>query len=419
VDKPEEDPAPGAPKIKQLLETSALSSAPPKSYYKNSSPGRRRSERKKHMSLFYIFGIPLGYVMEWIYKLIPNYGWDIILFTLVIRLISIPLTISQQKNMAKMSAFQPMVADIQKKYAKNQEKQQEEMTKLQQDFGYNPMSGCLPMFLNFFVMFGVLDVVYRPLQRILHVTTASMTAAATALGTKVADFTLSTKVISAVLEGNTSVTSAFSATELANISEFATHMNFFGIDLTQVPKLSVAPAAIPLLIFPILSLITMFLSTHFSMKASGQQMQGGMKIMMYAMPLMFVYFGFTVPVAFSLYYTISNIVMTVQSEVMRRMYDPEKVKAQVMAEIELKKKQQRRGVKSTTVREVDASTGEMVEHNVSASEMNKRRLEYARKLDEEKYAGERTLPLSALEAQKNAEELKGVLNGKDSHSEEE
>ncbi len=371
------------------------------------------------MTLFYILGAPLGYVMEWIYKLIPNYGWDIILFTLAIRVISIPLSISQQKNMAKMSAFQPMVADIQKKYAKNQEKQQEELTKLQQDFGYNPMSGCLPMFLNFFVMFGVLDVVYRPLQRILHVTTASLELAATALGTKIADFTLSTKVITAVIAGDTTVTSVFNATELARITEFSSHMNFFGIDLTQVPQLSLAPEALPLLIFPILSLLTMFLSTYISMKASGQQMQGGMKIMMYAMPLMFVYFGFTVPVAFSLYYTISNILMTVQSEVMRRVYDPEKVKAKVMADIELKRKQQRHGVKDTTVRELDPQTGKMVEHNVSASEMNKRRLEIARQLDAEKYSDERTVPLAELEAQKNAAEHPAVPGDQENQGKEE
>ena len=64
------------------------------------------------------------------------------------------------------------------------------------------------------------------------------------------------------------------------------------------------------------------------------------------------------------------------------------------AEIEQKRKEQRRGVKSTTLKVVDEKTGQTVEKNVSASEMNKLRLEYARKLDEEKYKDERTVPLS-------------------------
>ena len=92
----------------------------------------------KGMNFFYILSGPLGYVMEWIYKLLPNYGWDIILFTLLINIVKIPLQTSQQKSMAKMSAFQPMIAEIQTKYKDKPEKQQEEMLKLQQDYGYNP-----------------------------------------------------------------------------------------------------------------------------------------------------------------------------------------------------------------------------------------------------------------------------------------
>ena len=87
------------------------------------------------MNPLYILGWPLGYVMEWIYKLIPNYGWDIILFTLLITLVKIPLQINQQKSMARMSAYQPLVADIQKKYRDKPDKQQEELMKLQEQ-GY-------------------------------------------------------------------------------------------------------------------------------------------------------------------------------------------------------------------------------------------------------------------------------------------
>ena len=65
------------------------------------------------MNFFYILSAPLGYVMEWIYNLLPNYGWDIILFTLLINIIKIPLQMSQQKSTAKMSAFQPMLMEIQ------------------------------------------------------------------------------------------------------------------------------------------------------------------------------------------------------------------------------------------------------------------------------------------------------------------
>ena len=281
------------------------------------------------MNPLYILGWPLGYVMEWIYKLIPNYGWDIILFTLLITLVKIPLQINQQKSMARMSAYQPLVADIQKKYRDKPDKQQEELMKLQEQ-GYKPTAGCMPMLVNFLVMFGVIEVVYRPLQRIFHIGADALTAAGEALTT-------------------------------------------LGVSFTTVTR-----------------------DTHISMKASGQQMQGSMKLTMYMMPLMYLFFCFTVPCAFSLYYVVSNILMTVQSIIMKKIYDPEKVKAEVLAEMAARKKEQKRGVKSTTIKVTDEKTGKTVEKNISASEMNKRRLEYARQLDAERYKDERTVPLSEL-----------------------
>ena len=352
----------------------------------------------KGMNFFYILSGPLGYVMEWIYKLLPSYGWDIIIFTLLINIVKIPLQLSQQKSTAKMSAFQPMMMEIQTKYKDKPEKQQEEMLKLQQDYGYKPTAGCVPMLLNFLVIFGVIGVVYNPLQRIFHISAAALTAAGealTAAGVSFTAITRDTNIIAQVVAGNSGVIGCFSADQIATITEFSQHMNFLGIDLTRIPQIGLSLD----LVLPLLSVVTMFLSTHISMKASGQQMQGSMKLTMYMMPLMYLFFCFTYPLAFSLYYVISNIVMTVQTQVMRKIYDPEKMRKEVEAQIEEKKKQQKRGVKSTTVKVTDPKTGKVTEKNLSASEMNKCRLEYARQLDAERYKDERTVPLSELNKQ--------------------
>ena len=168
----------------------------------------------KGMNFFYILSGPLGYVMEWIYKLLPSYGWDIIIFTLLINIVKIPLQLSQQKSMAKMSAFQPMMMEIQTKYKDKPEKQQEEMLKLQQDYGYNPTAGCVPMLLNFLVMFGVIGVVYNPLERIFHISAAALTAAGEALtasGVAFTAITRDTNIIAQVVAGNGGVLGCFSA----------------------------------------------------------------------------------------------------------------------------------------------------------------------------------------------------------------
>src|SRR5699024_8719413 len=242
-----------------------------------------------HMHFFYILAWPLGYVMELIYNVIPNYGWDLSLFTLLIRLLSIPLSLKQQKNMVRMTAFQPMIEEIQKKYKDKPDKQQEEMLRLQQDFGYSPTSGCLPMLLNFFVMFGVIGVVYEPLNRIFHISNDLLTAAGEALTNLGIQFTMVTRdnlIIEQVLAGEPSITGIFSAGQLETITELSQHMNFFGIDLTRVPQYNLSPENLPLLVFPILALITSCISTWYSMNSSGQKLQGSMKVTMYLMPLM-------------------------------------------------------------------------------------------------------------------------------------
>ena len=94
-------------------------------------------------------------------------GVAIILFTFIIKAALLPIYIKQQKDTAKSAVFAPKVRDIQTKYKNNPQKQQDELQKLQQQ-GYKPYSGCLPMLLSFLILFGVIDVVYKPLTHIIH-----------------------------------------------------------------------------------------------------------------------------------------------------------------------------------------------------------------------------------------------------------
>lgn len=118
--------------------------------------------------IYSLIGTPLGYILYFIYEIgITNIGIAIILFTFIIKLAMLPLSIKQQKNTAKSAIFAPKVKEIQQKYRNNQQKQQEELQKLQQQ-GYSPMGGCGTMILTFLILFGVLDVVYKPMTHITH-----------------------------------------------------------------------------------------------------------------------------------------------------------------------------------------------------------------------------------------------------------
>lgn len=122
--------------------------------------------------------MPLGYIMWACYLLVNNFGWAIIIFTVLIKAAMFPLTLKQQKNMAKSQLFTPKVKEIQQKYRNNQEKMQEEMGKLQKE-GYNPMGGCGTMLVTFLILFGVIDVVYKPMTHMEHLNWGDSTAVST------------------------------------------------------------------------------------------------------------------------------------------------------------------------------------------------------------------------------------------------
>lgn len=109
------------------------------------------------------------------YALVQNFGWAIILFTFIIKGAMFPLNLKQQKSMAVSQLFTPRVQEIQRKYKNNPEKQQEELTKLQKE-GYNPTGGCGTIILTFLILFGVIDVVYKPMTHMEHFKKAEISA---------------------------------------------------------------------------------------------------------------------------------------------------------------------------------------------------------------------------------------------------
>lgn len=333
------------------------------------------------MQVLGFLAIIFGPIMEWIYRFIPNYGWALIVFTLLVNLVLLPLRIKQQKSTARMSAFQPKMQEIQKKYAKDKNRQQEELMKFQQEYGFSMTAGCMPMALNFLFIFGIIEVVYRPLQYILGVSQDVIAQMVEIANSTLGESLIATdyRVQSALINLVKSNGEAFSSVlgdKLADVQNF--QMMFFGIDLGQTPLSSWPSIAI---IIPILSVVTMIIVQVITMKMSGQEMSGSMKALPWIMSIMFGYIAFTIPTGFSLYYTVSNIASFIQSLIAKRIYDPEKVKAQVEAEIKAKRaeKKKKKQVK------IKSESGETVMKEVSEAELARIRLARARAIDEERY----------------------------------
>lgn len=352
------------------------------------------------MQVLGFLAIIFGPIMEWIYRFIPNYGWALIVFTLLVNLVLLPLRIKQQKSTARMSAFQPKMQEIQKKYAKDKNRQQEELMKFQQEYGFSMTAGCMPMALNFLFIFGIIEVVYRPLQYILGVSQDVIAQMVEIANSTLGESLIATdyRVQSALINLVKSNGEAFSSVlgdKLADVQNF--QMMFFGIDLGQTPLSSWPSIAI---IIPILSVVTMIIVQVITMKMSGQEMSGSMKALPWIMSIMFGYIAFTIPTGFSLYYTVSNIASFIQSLIAKRIYDPEKVKAQVEAEIEAKRaeKKKKKQVK------IKSESGETVMKEVSEAELARIRLARARAIDEERYKDDE--PAQKKEEEKPKDALK-------------
>lgn len=272
--------------------------------------------------------VPIGYLLGWIYAIIPNYGWTIILFTLVTKLILLPLGLKQQKSMTKMQAMQPKLAALQEKYKNDKQKQSEETMKLYKQYGISPMGGCLPMLIQLPIIFALYRVLYRPITYMLHYSAERVGDLAYDLALKLGH-TIDMKAPMAQIE----------IARGADLIDFS----FLGLDLAANPN---ADGWITLaMIIPILAAVTTYFSSKITTMMndkkkksqtvekkpqrilspdqktapSGDTAQVG-KTMTWMMPIMTLWFTSTFPAALGVYWIASNIFSIVQTLILNGYY---------------------------------------------------------------------------------------------------
>ena len=113
--------------------------------------------------LFSIIAIPFGYVLKWCYMLVQNYGWALLLFTVLIKLLLLPSSAKTQISSAKTARLQPKLEQLKKKYANNQQKLSEATQELYAQENVSMGASCLPMIITMLLLLSIIDVVYAPL----------------------------------------------------------------------------------------------------------------------------------------------------------------------------------------------------------------------------------------------------------------
>ncbi len=350
-------------------------------------------------SIWAIIAYPLGFIMQYCYKfaheilsLPVSYVFALVFFTIITKVLLFPLAIKQQRSSVTMAVYKPMLDEIQKKYKDDRAKQNEEMMKLQQEYGYNPMSGCLPMLIQLPILFGLIEVIYKPLtymlfipKEIVSALVNAVPAAAAALAENPSDRFIENMVIEGIKTDPTAysnlVVEGFSADIIsANIAKIADlNMSIGAINLWEVPAFEWSL----MLLIPLFSVGTMLASSLFSMAASGQKaaMGNSLIVTQVMMTAMFAWFSFSFPAGMSIYWGVQNLIAIIQMFILKKFINVEKYREKLEAEIELKKKLKKEKKKV----KVKDKAGNVVEKEVPASELAKLRLQKARELDAEKY----------------------------------
>ena len=259
--------------------------------------------------LYKLISTPFGYVMRYIYEFVGNYALSLFLFALLVKVLMIPMTIKQKKSMLEQQRIQPMIQKIQKTYARDQRRMQEEMQNLYDREGISPMAGCGTMLLTFPILIGLYGVIIQPLTYFMQVNADQIAEIARILSydTASAGYHFQIELASIIYEHFDKV---------AHVAESLMRVDFSLGPISMAAKPEFSQPGI-LWLLPIVSAATSYLMSWMTQKMNpmqnaNAQAQSTNKTMMLMMPLMSLWFGFILPVGLSFYWICNNILAIVQ-----------------------------------------------------------------------------------------------------------
>lgn len=277
-----------------------------------------------------IFSNLFGYVLNWLYNIVgQNFGIAIILFTILVRLVLLPITIKQQKSMKKTNELQSKIKEIQFKYKNNQDQMQKEIMDLYKREKVSPFSGCLSAILQLVIILSVFWLISKPL-------------------------TYMKKIDSGIIDGYKSQIAEENGGNVSNYYEIEiinkkssqddnvkVNMEFLGLELSKVPSQNLTDYTV--YIIPALYIISSFISMRFmtnkkkpnknalgdgtqNASAEEEMTEKMTKSMSMITPIMAVSIAFIAPLGLALYWFISNILMIVERLAITRFVDSKEEK---------------------------------------------------------------------------------------------
>ena len=296
-----------------------------------------------------IITVPFGWLLNFLYQLTDSYGLSLILFAVLVQIVLLPISAKSKKSMMKMTRLQPRLNAIKEKYANDPQKQQEAMQQLQKEEGVGMgCGGCLWSFVPLLILIPLYTIIREPLTNMLGASEEVRNEIANILGANTKDGYWQIAAAQAIFDDPSRFAAIPGITEqtLAGID-----FNFLGIAMGNIPDINIFSDAwvwnwahIGAVLVPLISAGSQILQTQISRKmndslvtnekgiqdkeeAEKSQSAQTSKVMMWMMPLMSLWIGFSVPVALSLYWFVGGVVRTVEDTILtkkyRKIYDAE------------------------------------------------------------------------------------------------
>lgn len=309
-----------------------------------------------------IIRVPFGYVLDWLYQFINNYGLALILFSLIVKLILLPISAKSKKSMMQMSRMAPLTQAIQNKYPDDPQKANLEISKIYKEEGVSMFGGCLWSLIPLLLIFPLFYVIRQPLEYMLHFTSEQAAQIVEIIKAELPDaFRANSyydQVYAAPYLGQFAEQIKEAMPELANKTIPSLNFNFLGVNLGQIPSFtfwkwdSFSWNNIGAFLLPVLSagsqVLSMFISQKLNSSVSTDD-QGNVdqdaakasaktnKYMMWIMPLFSLWIGFSYPCSLSIYWLSQGIFGMVQDVLLtkhyRKLYDAEdNIKRRIAAE---------------------------------------------------------------------------------------
>ena len=282
-----------------------------------------------------------GYLLNFIYNIVGNYGWAIIIFSIVVKALMIPLAIKQQKTMKKNAKMQVKMKEIQFKYKNDPERLNQATMQLYKDENISPLSGCFSLIIQLVLLLAVFYLVRSPLTHMKKVDTSLIDKYYTIMKEENIETNGSYPQIEIIREVGTLRNIENEKINQEELDKLSVNMEFLGLDLSQIPSKNTSNWKV--FIIPVLYVIISFISMKISLKtqAGGKKkekllnednrnpeqnpddmmeaVEKANQNMSMMFPVMYLAVALIAPLGLALYWLVNSVLMIIERLVLTKI----------------------------------------------------------------------------------------------------